>query len=82
VPHVLKLAGAAGFALGCLISFALIRAFVVCFGVSCLDGKMMAGNDSASYLFSDEHCFITAKALHRREYPNVGHPGLTASVLH
>jgi hypothetical protein len=25
VPHVPKLAGAAGFALGCLISFALIR---------------------------------------------------------
>jgi hypothetical protein len=33
-------------------------------------------------LFSDEHCFITAKVLHRREYPNVRHPGLTPAVLH
>jgi hypothetical protein len=83
VSSVFRIVGwALGIALATFLSGAFLRNFVVCYGMSCLDDRIIAANNSSTrYLFKGKYCFFTAELLSPGRYAHTQYSSLAGLII-
>jgi len=83
VSSVFRIVGwVLGIAIAAFLSGAFLRNFVVCYGMSCLDDRIVDRNGpSTQYLFKGEYCFFTAELLSPNRYAHTQYSSVADLII-